>query len=297
LNNDLSSNKKLISSLKRDLKYLQTDQESDREKISDLEKDREQLLENQTELNVQLDNVNSEYLDMKDKCEKLQGHLSILGNLENLNAEKEKEEKDDDEDEDDENKIISNQEENHPIQEQTNGKGPQNLGHLEGISKIATGNLKKIMDSNAKTKKEQSQLEKQREDFKILEKADRIRREDEDAKKKILNLQSLGKVVDIVELMRSQPKNEPMAWRGARALRDMIISDEGSFLIFISIYYINFYLFIFMITDVRLQVVSCDGDVLLIKCLKRFPESVMVQGQCMRLLGSLAFGNDQVIKI
>lgn len=240
MKNEISNNKKLISSLKRDLKYLHTDQESDREKISDLEREREQLLENQTELNVKLDNLNNEYLDMKDKCEKLQGHLSLLGNLENLNEEKEresKEEKDDDDednDNEDENIKSSNQEGIQSIQiEQMNGQGPQILGDIDEISKIAAGNLKKIMDSNAKTKKEQAQLEKQREDFKILEKADRIRREDEDAKKKILNLQSLGKVIDIVELIKFQPKNEPMAWRGARALRDMIISDEGIILYYI----------------------------------------------------------------
>jgi Armadillo/beta-catenin-like repeat len=61
-------------------------------------------------------------------------------------------------------------------------------------------------------------------------------------------------------------------WRSARALRDVVIQSEVA----------------------KQQCLDQSLDEILIVCLKSFPDSGIVQSQCLRLLGALSFGSDLV---
>jgi hypothetical protein len=60
-------------------------------------------------------------------------------------------------------------------------------------------------------------------------------------------------------------------WRGARALRDLILKDEAA----------------------KQTCYDAAIEVWLIAMINAFPDSAVVQGHCMRLIGALAFGNDR----
>ena len=76
----------------------------------------------------------------------------------------------------------------------------------------------------------------------------------------------------LVRLLRANVDNEKLSWRVPRALRELAIKDEGA----------------------RKECVDEQCDELFLASMQAFPQSAVVQAQCLRLLGTLAFGNDQV---
>ena len=66
-------------------------------------------------------------------------------------------------------------------------------------------------------------------------------------------------------------QDERVLWRGARALRELILKDEA-------------------VKAVCYD--SCIED-WLVRLIDRYPSSAVVQGHCLRLVGALAFGNDR----
>jgi hypothetical protein len=68
-------------------------------------------------------------------------------------------------------------------------------------------------------------------------------------------------------------QDERLCWRIPRALREVAVRDES----------------------LRKECLALNCDELLLQCLQRQQDSAAVQGQALRLLGTLAFGNDQVI--
>lgn len=60
-------------------------------------------------------------------------------------------------------------------------------------------------------------------------------------------------------------------WRGARALRELILKDES----------------------VKIACYEANIEVWLTAMINAFSSSATVQGHCMRLIGALAFGNDR----
>lgn len=67
-------------------------------------------------------------------------------------------------------------------------------------------------------------------------------------------------------------QDERLAWRVPRALRDEVVKHEAA------------------------KAICLDGkaDEVTLQIMRGFSESAIVQGQCLRLLGALAFGNDLV---
>ena len=72
----------------------------------------------------------------------------------------------------------------------------------------------------------------------------------------------------IIEIIIEQ--DERIVWRGARAMRELILKDETS----------------------KQQCVDNRIDELLLDLLVRFSHDPVVQSHCIRLLGAFAFGND-----
>ena len=60
-------------------------------------------------------------------------------------------------------------------------------------------------------------------------------------------------------------------WRGARALRELILKNETA----------------------KLSCYDSNIEIWLISLINAFDYSTVVQGHCMRLIGALAFGNDR----
>ena len=78
----------------------------------------------------------------------------------------------------------------------------------------------------------------------------------------------------LLEMLQSNLLDEYIVWRAARALRDLVHSDEA----------------------LRADCVAQLGDETILAGMDTFPESAVVQAQCIRLLGSLSYGNDSVRK-
>jgi serine/threonine protein kinase len=76
----------------------------------------------------------------------------------------------------------------------------------------------------------------------------------------------------ILHLIQINTKNENFSWRGARALREMFIHSE----------------------EKKAECISLKGDDILLASMDMFPHASMVQAQCLRAVGALAFGNDAV---
>lgn len=66
-------------------------------------------------------------------------------------------------------------------------------------------------------------------------------------------------------------QDERVVWRGARALRELILKDEA----------------------IKAVCYDANIDDWLTKLLERYADSAVVQGHGMRLVGALAFGNDR----
>ena len=66
-------------------------------------------------------------------------------------------------------------------------------------------------------------------------------------------------------------QDERVVWRGARSLRELILKDE----------------------NVKNICYDSTIEVWLIKLMEMYPDSSVVQGHSMRLIGALAFGNDR----
>lgn len=66
-------------------------------------------------------------------------------------------------------------------------------------------------------------------------------------------------------------QDERVVWRGARALRELILKDEAA----------------------KTICYDTNIDDWLNRLIAQYPESSVVQSHCMRLVGALAFGNDR----
>lgn len=66
-------------------------------------------------------------------------------------------------------------------------------------------------------------------------------------------------------------QDERVVWRGARALRELILKDETA----------------------KTACYDSTVELWLLELINMFADSAVVQGHCMRLIGALAFGNDR----
>jgi hypothetical protein len=78
-------------------------------------------------------------------------------------------------------------------------------------------------------------------------------------------------VILLSNVATSPLQDERVVWRGARALRELILKDE----------------------TVKSACYNANIEVWLVSMINSFAESAVVQGHCMRLIGALAFGNDR----
>lgn len=76
----------------------------------------------------------------------------------------------------------------------------------------------------------------------------------------------------LLRLMRDHLSDECITWRGARAVRELVMRD----------------------TEVRTRMVNERSQDVIVAGLRAFPASPLVQGQGLRTIGTLAFGNDLV---
>lgn len=76
----------------------------------------------------------------------------------------------------------------------------------------------------------------------------------------------------LVKLLRENIDSEKISWRVPRALRELVVRDE----------------------TVRKVCADLQCDELLLVCMQTFPLSSIVQAQVLRLLGTMAYGNDEI---
>lgn len=79
-------------------------------------------------------------------------------------------------------------------------------------------------------------------------------------------------IAGILKLIQTNTKNENFSWRGARALREMLLNNE----------------------EKKSECIALNSDEILIASMDLFPDASMVQAQCLRVLGALSFGNDVI---
>ena len=79
----------------------------------------------------------------------------------------------------------------------------------------------------------------------------------------------------LVTLLRENMDSEILCWRVPRALREVAIKDEGA----------------------RKECVDQRCEELLLQAMTAHPHAAVVQAQALRLLGTLAFGNDHVRRV
>ena len=92
------------------------------------------------------------------------------------------------------------------------------------------------------------------------------------AKQEVSHNILMGGHLALVKLLKENMTNEFVLWRSVRALRDLAHQDE----------------------QVRDDCVSSRADEIMLQIMDAYPQSAIVQAQCIRLLGSLSYGNDLV---
>ena len=108
------------------------------------------------------------------------------------------------------------------------------------------------------------------------EKEEKVLIEELDAQAKLLiqqTFQDRGSV-GLLELFRDKKSNEHIIWRTARLLRELIHQDKSQ--------------------SLRNECISDHVDENALQAMETFSDSEILQGQCIRLLGSLTYGNDLV---
>lgn len=95
-----------------------------------------------------------------------------------------------------------------------------------------------------------------------------------DAKAKLTVQLALEKdgITGLINILKCHFNDEKLSWRAARSTRELIINSDQA----------------------RSECLNQHVDEVLLLCLTAFPTSVMVQGQCIRLLGALSYGSDLV---
>ncbi len=136
----------------------------------------------------------------------------------------------------------------------------------EGAKKST--NIMAILHNANQSKKVISLQDAQKEEMLLLKKREAERKRDNDAKATIRMCN--GDVATIIKCMKDNDYNDIVQWRGARALRDIILQSESA----------------------KQECNKCNIEEVLIYALVKYISSDMVQSQCLRLMGTLAYGND-----
>ena len=144
--------------------------------------------------------------------------------------------------------------------------------HIDGTESALTSPNGKQNSVNASVDEENKEME----DIFEQDPADgqEVYTRDPDVRAKAQINIAIGKqdVELILELIKKNTKNENFAWRGARAVREIFIHSE----------------------EKKIQCIALKTDDVLISAMDMFPSAAMVQGQCLRAIGALSFGNDVV---
>ena len=101
---------------------------------------------------------------------------------------------------------------------------------------------------------------------------ERKRKMDADAKLRIQQATEHGGAVNVIKVVYENMHCENTCWRGARAIRDLIIKDD----------------------NIKMLCLEAKGDELMLAGLMAFPNSAITQAQCLRGLATFCFGNDLV---
>eukprot|EP01041_Mallomonas_annulata_P009185 gene9185-19047_t len=108
----------------------------------------------------------------------------------------------------------------------------------------------------------------------MMEERDAERKRTQDRTAKVLVQQAIDHFgpLGLLKLIRDHPQDCYIVWRGARAIRELALRGD----------------------DIRTELITARCHDLVADGLLAFPEQSLLQGQCLRTLGTLAFGNDQV---
>ena len=162
---------------------------------------------------------------------------------------------------------------------QQNGGREDDTGSSEkkedaSTDEVASGGAKKptnimaILHNANQSKKVISLQDAQKEEILLLKKREAERKRDNDAKATIRMCNS--DVATIIKCMRDNDYNDILQWRGARALRDIILQSDSA----------------------KQDCSKYNIEEVLISALIKYISNDMVQSQCLRLMGTLAYGND-----
>ena len=159
--------------------------------------------------------------------------------------------------------------------------GSNRLNNNTAAAAAAVGNDQNSMNETTQLNstheyKSQEEKEEEEESSREKEKEEKVLTEKRDAQAKLLiqqTFQDRGSA-GLLGLFRDKKSNEHIIWRTARLLRELIHQDKSQ--------------------SLRNECISDHVDENALQAMETFSDSEILQGQCIRLLGSLSYGNDLV---
>ena len=106
----------------------------------------------------------------------------------------------------------------------------------------------------------------------IIETDDERHKSDKTAKLMVIHALDRNGHIELIKTLSENDNNYHVVWRSARALREIIIKDDIA----------------------KNDSLSHNLDEILIKCMKFCHKSSIASAQCLRLIGVLSYGNDNV---
>lgn len=255
---DINEKNKIIVSIRSHVSALTQELNFNKKKVNNLQEENNRIKENEIIINLKLKEAEVS-LNQEIKRFRILQASNYNTNNQNVSQKNIRNSISNNNNEnDDENNISFERKENTEEGKDSQGNESRNM-LIEYNNSLEISTSQKSLKSEKNEKNQKSKYEY-------------AGQTDNDIKRQIQQITDRKGVSGLISLLKENIDCEKLSWRVPRALRELVVRDD----------------------EMRRECCSLQCDELLLVCIQTFPSNIMVQSQVLRLLGALAYGNDQI---